>query len=248
MARIACSVSQRSGLRPSLRRRRRNAPIAVATMALLSFTSTLVYPQAHSHYCHAPRENVNAVSANGQVLSVFAESRLGEPAQISRPTGARGMETAMPAAGVGVGSVWRTWEGDRRGRQASRGARFRRTRVPLQSIIRSRQDVLLLAWPNVGSHGFSGKHRYTSACPNLRHTTWRPVRLLRQLRRFSWEGEPRLSVRTSVRNVRSRPRFPAEPTDLTAPEEAQLKQVFAGGGAKHLEPRRIFDETIARTR
>ena len=58
----------------------------------------------------------------------------------------------------------------------------------------------------------------------------------------------RLSVRTSVRNVRSRPRFPAEPTDLTAPEEAQLKQVFAGGGAKHLEPRRIFDETIARTR
>jgi hypothetical protein len=31
-------------------------------------------------------------------------------------------------------------------------------------------------------------------------------------------------------------------------QEALLKQVFAGGGAKHLEPRRIFDETIARTR
>jgi hypothetical protein len=50
MARIACSVSQRSGLRPSLRRRRKNAPIAVATTALLSFTSTLVYPQAHSRF------------------------------------------------------------------------------------------------------------------------------------------------------------------------------------------------------
>jgi hypothetical protein len=37
-------------------------------------------------------------------------------------------------------------------------------------------------------------------------------------------------------------------TDLTALEKAPLKQVFAGGGAKHLEPRRIFDETIARTR
>jgi len=50
MARIACSVSQRSGLRPSLRRRRRNAPIAVATTALLSFTSTLVYPQAQYRF------------------------------------------------------------------------------------------------------------------------------------------------------------------------------------------------------
>jgi hypothetical protein len=50
MARIACSVSQRSGLRPSLRRRRRNAPIAFATTALLSFVSTLVYPQAQSRF------------------------------------------------------------------------------------------------------------------------------------------------------------------------------------------------------
>src|SRR5580704_2723468 len=48
MARIACSVSQRSGLRPSLRRRRRNTPIAIATTALLSFASTLVYPPAQS--------------------------------------------------------------------------------------------------------------------------------------------------------------------------------------------------------
>jgi len=32
-----------------------------------------------------------------------------------------------------------------RERQASRGARSRRTRVPLQSVMRSRQDVLLLA-------------------------------------------------------------------------------------------------------
>ena len=63
MARIACSVSQQSGLRPSLRRRRRNAPIAVATTALLSFTSTLVYPQAQSRFCQAPREKFNAVSA-----------------------------------------------------------------------------------------------------------------------------------------------------------------------------------------
>ena len=84
--------------------------------------------------------------------------------------------------------------------------------------------------------------------PQFPPTTWRALQLLRQLRRFSWEGEPRLSVRASVRNVRSRPRFPAEPTDLTAPEGAQLKQMFAGGGAKHLEPRQIFDETIARTR
>jgi hypothetical protein len=102
MARIACSVSQRSGLRPSLRRRRRNAPIAVATMALLSFTSTLVYPQPSATVCHAPRENVNAVSTNGQVLSVFAESRRGEPAQISRPTGARGMENRD--------ACWGGWE------------------------------------------------------------------------------------------------------------------------------------------
>ena len=44
-------------------RRRRNTPIAVATTALLSFTSTLVYPQAQSRFCHAPREKFDAVSA-----------------------------------------------------------------------------------------------------------------------------------------------------------------------------------------
>jgi hypothetical protein len=71
MARIACSVSQRSGLRPSLRRRRRNAPIAVATTALLSFTSTLVYPPAQSRFCHAPREKFNTVSANGHGSDVL---------------------------------------------------------------------------------------------------------------------------------------------------------------------------------
>src|SRR5882757_446609 len=79
MARIACSVSQRSGLRPSLRRRRRNTPIAVTTTALLSFTSKLVYPPKPSPaFCHAPREKFK----DGLSLSVE------KPAQIRRSAAA----------------------------------------------------------------------------------------------------------------------------------------------------------------
>jgi hypothetical protein len=84
MARIACSVSQRSGLRPSLRRRRRNAPIAVATTALLSFASTLVYPPLSPAFCHAPREKFNTVSANGHgSVALFCASAI--PLGAGRP-------------------------------------------------------------------------------------------------------------------------------------------------------------------
>ena len=53
-------------------------------------------------------------------------------------------------------------------------------------------------------------------------------------------------MRTSVRGVRSRPRFPAEPTDLTAFEDARLKPELAFGGAKYVELHRTFDETTAK--